>query len=225
MAVKPRGECTMRVMMPEDLPALLDLWVESWQAPTPGSISARGAAGRSPVCGIAARRRTDLVAETEGRLDGMVTVQPSSGYIDQIVVATGSQRRGIASRLISAAREVSPDRLQLHVNQDNTPAVAFYRHEGFVVAGHDVNSSSGAANLPYGVADMTRSELAMGSATFIAIMAAGFLSQRYLDRHFVAPKAPAPSTSSAACVDENGSWKNWPWPNVPALSPKCRPDR
>ena len=21
---------------------------------------------------------------------------------------------------------------------------------------------------------------------------------------------------------EDGSWKNWPWPNVPALSPKCK---
>jgi hypothetical protein len=24
-----------------------------------------------------------------------------------------------------------------------------------------------------------------------------------------------------ACVDANGSWVNWPWPNVPMLSPPC----
>jgi hypothetical protein len=72
---------------------------------------------------------------------------------------------------------------------------------------------------------MTRSEFAMGSATFIAVIAAG-LSSEYLDRHFAkTDTASGPSTSSAACVDEDGSWKNWPWPNVPALSPKCRPDR
>jgi hypothetical protein len=23
------------------------------------------------------------------------------------------------------------------------------------------------------------------------------------------------------CVDAKGSWKNWPWPNVPTLSPPC----
>ncbi len=84
---------------------------------------------------------------------------------------------------------------------------------------------------------MTRSEFAMGSLTFIAVIAAGLLSSRYVDRHFVEaeaskehaasskPEAPLPSTSSGACVDTDGSWKNWPWPNVPMLSPKCRPDR
>jgi hypothetical protein len=65
----------------------------------------------------------------------------------------------------------------------------------------------------------------MGSATFIAVIATALLSTAYVDRHFAVPEAPAPSVSSAACVDENGSWKNWPWPNVPMLSPKCRSDR
>jgi len=27
--------------------------------------------------------------------------------------------------------------------------------------------------------------------------------------------------SGSACVDANGSWVNWPWPNVPTLSPRC----
>ena len=72
---------------------------------------------------------------------------------------------------------------------------------------------------------MTRSEFAMGSATFVAVIAAGLTSERCLDRHFAAEGAPGRPTSSAACVDEDGSWKNWPWPNVPVLSPKCTPDR
>jgi hypothetical protein len=82
---------------------------------------------------------------------------------------------------------------------------------------------------------MTRSGFATGSITFIAVFAAGLSSARYVDRHFATtarkepasnsqPKTPSPqsSTSSGACVDADGSWKNWPWPNVPMLSPKCR---
>jgi hypothetical protein len=83
---------------------------------------------------------------------------------------------------------------------------------------------------------MTRTELAMGSATFIAVIAAGFLSATSVDRHYAAAAdntlasgdrldPQAPSTSSAACVGPDGSWKNWVWANVPMLSPKCAADR
>jgi hypothetical protein len=86
---------------------------------------------------------------------------------------------------------------------------------------------------------MTRSGFATGSIISIAVIAAGLVSARYVDRHFAMAEArkerasdnqkdapsPRPSTSSGACVDADGSWKNWPWPNVPMLSPKCRPDR
>jgi hypothetical protein len=82
---------------------------------------------------------------------------------------------------------------------------------------------------------MTRAELAKGSATFLVVIVAGLLSETYLDRHLAAvgidkkaassdgAEASAPSTS--ACVGKDGSWKNWPWSNVPILSPKCREDR
>jgi hypothetical protein len=82
---------------------------------------------------------------------------------------------------------------------------------------------------------MTRTQLAQGSLTFVAVIVAGFVSTAQLDRHFVAAEAgkktvpgngpEGPVTSSAACVGKDGSWKNWPWSNVPALSPKCSDDR
>jgi hypothetical protein len=80
---------------------------------------------------------------------------------------------------------------------------------------------------------MTRSELAIGSITFVAVIAAGLISEVLLDRHFAAVEAEhrtanidaGANEQPGACVDEDGSWKNWPWPNVPALSPKCRHDR
>ena len=76
---------------------------------------------------------------------------------------------------------------------------------------------------------MTRSEFAKGTATFLVVFVAGFMSTTQLDRRFaaaeIAKKAPPPSPSSTACVGDDGTWKNWPWPNVPALSPKCGQDR
>jgi hypothetical protein len=84
---------------------------------------------------------------------------------------------------------------------------------------------------------MTRSELAIGLVTFAVVIAAGTLSERFVDRHFALAGAdsglastdgaetPGAPALPGACVDDEGSWKNWPWPNVPALSPKCRQDR
>jgi hypothetical protein len=84
---------------------------------------------------------------------------------------------------------------------------------------------------------MTRAELAMGSMICIAVIAAGSLSVHYVDRSFAKAEAaknrasngkaatPEPPAARGACVDADGSWKNWVWANVPMLSPKCAPDR
>jgi hypothetical protein len=69
---------------------------------------------------------------------------------------------------------------------------------------------------------MTRSELGMGSVTFLAVIVAGVLSATWADRHYAPAEAQMPSANSAACVSADGSWKNWVWANVPALSPKCQ---
>jgi ribosomal protein S18 acetylase RimI-like enzyme len=137
--------CAVRPMRPEDLPALLDLWIESWQAAYPSiNFHARRDWADSRFAELQRSGARILVAETTAGLAGLVTVDPARGYIDQIVVATAAQRRGVASQLIAAARGVSPTVLELHVNQDNAPAVAFYQRRGFAIEGHDANPSSGA---------------------------------------------------------------------------------
>ncbi|MCP3396666.1 hypothetical protein [Bradyrhizobium sp. CCGB20] len=78
---------------------------------------------------------------------------------------------------------------------------------------------------------MRLSDLAKGSSVFLGVIVAGFLSTTYVDQRFAAAASAPASTSSpdptigpasSACVGEDGSWKNWLWPNVPTLSPKCR---
>jgi hypothetical protein len=72
---------------------------------------------------------------------------------------------------------------------------------------------------------MTRSEWATGSAIFLAAIVAGFFSAPWADRHFAHQDVEMPSATSAACVGKDGSWKNWVWANVPALSPNCETTR
>jgi len=67
---------------------------------------------------------------------------------------------------------------------------------------------------------MRQNSFAIGSATFLIIFIAGFLSATWADRHYANGAAQTPPTSTA-CVTEDGSWKNWVWANVPMLSPKC----
>ncbi|UWU78494.1 hypothetical protein N2603_08580 [Bradyrhizobium huanghuaihaiense] len=71
---------------------------------------------------------------------------------------------------------------------------------------------------------MKLSELAKGSSVMLGVIVAGYLSTTYVDQRFATSSVPAKTNGpgSSACVDADGSWKNWLWPNVPALSPKCR---
>jgi len=71
---------------------------------------------------------------------------------------------------------------------------------------------------------MKLSELTKGSSVMLGVIVAGYVSTTYVDQCFAASSAAAQTNGAgaSACVGEDGSWKNWPWPNVPALSPKCR---
>lgn len=93
---------------------------------------------------------------------------------------------------------------------------------------------------------MRLSELAKGSSVFLGVIVAGYVSTIYVDQHLAPPPkaasetasettgspaptstpaptdSPAPANGGSACIDEGGSWKNWPWPNVPMGSPKCK---
>jgi len=84
-----------------------------------------------------------VVAEQDGRLSGFVTVDPKTGYLDQIVVAPEQWGSGLALALLDEAKRLSPAGLELLVNKDNARAIRFYEKHGFVYAGDAVNPVSG----------------------------------------------------------------------------------
>jgi len=134
----------LRPYIAADEDGAIELWRRTWAHHFPHiDFNARVAWWRerwrqelAPVARI-------VVAEQDGRLSGFVTVEPKTGYLDQIVVAPEQWGSGLALALLDEAKRLSPAGLELLVNKDNARAIRFYEKHGFVYAGDAVNPVSG----------------------------------------------------------------------------------
>jgi len=136
---------TLRPYTAADEAAAIELWRQTWQEAYPAiDFTARVDWWRERWRSELVPSATIVVAEAAGALVGFVTVNRTTGYLDQIVVAPQHWGAGIAEMLLDEAKRLSPARLELHVNQDNARAVRFYRKHDFVLAGEEVNARSGA---------------------------------------------------------------------------------
>jgi putative acetyltransferase len=127
-----------------DEDATIELWQRSWQDAYPDiDFAARVGWWRERWRSELVPHAKILVAEMDGVLEGFVTVDPNTGYLDQIVVAPEFWGSNVAGLLLDAGKRVSPARLDLLVNKDNARAISFYEKHGFVMAGDDVNPVSG----------------------------------------------------------------------------------
>lgn len=141
MATEP---VTLRPFRDADLPALTDLWVESWRAVLPQiDFDARRGWFAAHLAELAHGGAEIVVAQAGPRLAGVLTVNPATGYVDQIAVARDRWGSGLARTLLAHAAERAPQGLELHVNADNPRAVRFYEREGFVTVGEGVSERSG----------------------------------------------------------------------------------
>ncbi len=146
------GAFALRAYTAGDEAAAIELWRKTWQVAYPHIDFAARLAWWSerwrrelvPACTIMV---AEAEAEPGGRREilGFVTVDPRSGYLDQIVVAPEAWGSQVAAALISAAKEIAPSGLVLHVNRDNRRAIRFYEKHGFGITGEDSNPLSGAA--------------------------------------------------------------------------------
>ena len=135
-------ETRLRPYAAADEDAAIALWLRTWQQTYPDiDFSARLVWWRERWQNELVARTQIVVAESAGTITGFVTVDPRTLYLDQIVVAPEAWGSGIAEALVSEARRVSPNGLDLQVNQDNARAIRFYQKQGFVITGEDKNSS------------------------------------------------------------------------------------
>jgi putative acetyltransferase len=128
-----------------DEAAAIELWRRTWQRAYPAIDFAQR------LDWWRARWRDKLVpatvvtiAERGADMLGFVTVDPRTGYLDQIVVAPEEWGGALAAALVAEAKRCAPAGLDLLVNQDNARAIRFYAKHGFVVAGAETNPRSGA---------------------------------------------------------------------------------
>ena len=134
---------TLRPYTPADEDAAIELWRHTWQQHYPHiDFAKRTAWWRERWRQELAPTATIGVAEADGRMLGFVTVDPRTGYLDQIVVAPEAWGTDVGNLLMHEARRISPDGLDLKVNADNARAIRFYQRNGFVHAGEDVNPGS-----------------------------------------------------------------------------------
>ncbi len=140
MSAPPR----LRPYTAADEEVAIELWRRGWQHSYPDiDFAARLSWWRE-------RWRKELVpsakitlAERAGALVGFVTIDPATGYLDQIVVAPEAWGVGVAEALLAEAQRICPEKIELHVNKDNARAIGFYDKHGFVVTGESTNPLSG----------------------------------------------------------------------------------
>jgi putative acetyltransferase len=127
-----------------DEDAAITLWQRTWQQTYPDiDFAARVSWWRERWRNELVPQARIVVAERRGTMQGFVTVDPRSFYLDQIVVAPEAWGSGIAEALVAEAKRLSPKGIDLLVNTDNARAIRFYEKHGFVYAGEDKNPVSG----------------------------------------------------------------------------------
>ena len=133
---------------PGDLSRMTDLWVEAWAQAYPAiDFSARRGWFAGRIADMAGAGTVVLLALRDDDLAGFVTVDPATGWIDQMLVGLAHQGTGAADALMAAARGLRPAGLSLDVNADNARAIAFYRRQGFATTGRRVNEQGRAVDL------------------------------------------------------------------------------
>lgn len=135
----------LRSYVASDADAAIALWQRAWQVAYPQIAFAKRLdwwRGRwlNDLVPVA----TIVVMEKAGEMIGFVTVDRSTGYLDQIVIAPEHWGHGFGHALLEEAKRLSPRGIDLQVNKDNARALRLYGKCGFVIAGEDVNTYSGA---------------------------------------------------------------------------------
>jgi putative acetyltransferase len=134
---------TLRPYRDSDEDAAITLWRETWQQAYPNiDFAARVPWWRERWRSELVPNAAIIIAEQTGLLVGFVTID-TGAYLDQLVVAPGLWGSKLADALVDEAKRLSPDSITLLVNEDNARAIRFYRRNGFVHAGKDVNPTSG----------------------------------------------------------------------------------
>lgn len=125
----------IRPYQPSDEAAVAEMWHETKRRaypylPTEQSYTLEESAGFfrdyiAPRCDV-------WLAESETRIVGFLALEGS--YLDRLYIHPSTQRAGVGEALLAKAKQLSPERIELHTHQQNVSACAFYEKHGFRAA-------------------------------------------------------------------------------------------
>ena len=143
--IEPTDTTVVAPVLPKHYDALADLWVASWSEEMPTlDFGARRAWLIEHFAALTAGgTRLRGAFSGDGAPLGFISIDPNTGYIDQVAVAGASKGRGIAAMLLKEARRLSPNTLTLDVNEANPRARRFYEKQGFVEIGTGTSPRTG----------------------------------------------------------------------------------
>jgi len=133
----------IRQAIPEDIDALLALLKELFEIESDFSFNADRQRKGLALMLAGRESRCVLVAEKEGSVIGMVSVQTlistaeghPVGLVEDLVVHNGHRGEGIGQKLLAGAESWAVQqglaRLQLLADRDNQPALRFYEKNGW----------------------------------------------------------------------------------------------
>jgi putative acetyltransferase len=140
------ADFALRAYREDDFAAVGRFWTAAWTAVFPEiDFFARLPWLQAHLRSLAERSVDVLVAlNQQGEPCGLLTIDPSSGHLDQLCIAPAAQGQGLAARLVREAKTRSARGVTLDVNDANTKARRLYEREGF----RPIGASESAAGLP-----------------------------------------------------------------------------
>ena len=126
------------------MPAVLDMWIATWQAAYPDiDFAARRGWTEDRFAELAQTGSQSFVAEAGGKIVGLVMVNPATGYLDQFAVAT--RDAGPRHRRTDCWRRRAPDPApRIARQQGQCAGDRVLQEAGFAVTGESTNPRSGA---------------------------------------------------------------------------------
>lgn len=145
VAFAPMRPASLDAYGRDDFPAIADLWVAAWRTTELGiDFDARRDWLEHHLATLAANGVRIVVARGHARAPlGFVSIDPESGYLDQLCVAPEAFGAGVSRALVREAMRLSPGLVELDVNEANARAVRFYRREGFRFVTRGLSAASG----------------------------------------------------------------------------------
>jgi len=138
--------CSFRDLASSEFEALVDLWIEAWNATLPAiDFETRRQWFHERLARLSREDFTIRCAfiDDQRAPAGFIAITRRLRYLDQIAVRPRHWGEGIAEALMEQARLLCPEGIVLDVNQNNPRAIAFYEKCGFRRLRADRNPESG----------------------------------------------------------------------------------